>query len=111
MLAEELQKKYETSVIPVNCTDIDLDDINKIFTEILYEFRIERINIKFPRWVDGLDENNSIKQELYKEIKEALNNTCKLKDVNEDVKSLQKTEIIERSIVESIELGTRKCYY
>ena len=110
-LAGELRKKYGTSVIPVNCTDIELDDINKIFTEILYEFRIERINIKFPRWVDGLDENNEIKKELYKEIKDALNNTSKLKDVNEDIKTLQKTEIIEKSSVETIELGNRKCYY
>lgn len=104
-LARELSEKYGTAVVPVNCTEIELEDINRIFTEILYEFRIERINIKFPRWVDGLDENNSIKQELYKEIKDALNNTIKLKDVNEDVKNLQKTEVIERSFVEKIELG------
>ncbi len=104
-LAKQLNEKYGTAVVPVNCTEIDLDDINKIFTEILYEFSIERINIKFPRWVDGLDENNKIKCELYKEIKDALNNTCKLRDINEDVKTLQKTEVIQRSTVERIELG------
>lgn len=48
LLAEELETKYNVAVIPTNCTMLSQEDINKIFGKILYEFPIERINIKMP---------------------------------------------------------------
>ncbi len=104
-LAEELENKYNTAVIRLNCTNIDLEDINNIFSKILFEFPIEQINIKFPRWVDGLADTNEIKSELFKEIKECFNETKKLKEISDEVKKLQTTEVIERTEIQKIDLG------
>ena len=41
----ELEQKYQTSVIPTDCSRLDMEDIEEIFGKILYEFPIERINI------------------------------------------------------------------
>ena len=70
----ELEKKYETPVLPTDCSRLNLDDINNIFGKILYEFPIETLNITFPKWVDGLNSEHWLKAELYKEIKEAFAN-------------------------------------
>ena len=67
-LANELEEKYGVSVIPTDCTNLNNEDINNIFGKILYEFPIERININFPSWIDGLDNDNELRQELFKEI-------------------------------------------
>ena len=53
-LARKLEDKYQTSVIPTDCANLNSDDLNDIFARILYEFPIEQININFPKWVDGL---------------------------------------------------------
>ena len=53
-LAKKLQEKYDTQVIPTDCENLTVDKIDEIFGKVLYEFPIERININFPRWVDGL---------------------------------------------------------
>lgn len=104
-LASELEQKYQTAVMPLNCTNLSLEDINGIFSKILFEFPIEQVNIRFPRWIEGLQDNNEIKTELYNEIKDCFGSTRKLKEISDDVKKLQSTEIIVRTDVDRIDLG------
>ena len=105
-LAKELEEKYGVSVIPTDCTNLNTDDINNIFGRILYEFPVERININFPGWIDGLDHEHKLKQELYKEIKEAFKDITTIKMVNAGVEKIKKTEIIIKTTVNKIDLGT-----
>lgn len=106
LLANELREKYSTSVIPVSCEDLSLDNINKIFGEILYEFPIEQININFPRWVDHLDSSHWLKKELYAEIKDTFFDTKQLKSISNKIDSLKATEIISETRLNDISLGT-----
>lgn len=48
-LAGELSQKYETPVIPVNCVDLEDDDIHNILKQVLYAFPIKEINICMPK--------------------------------------------------------------
>lgn len=100
-----MESKYETPVLPTDCSRLNLDDINNIFGKILYEFPIETLNITFPKWVDGLSNNHWLKVELYKEIKEAFINIKILKQVNNGVEKLQDTEIITKTVLDEIRLG------
>lgn len=105
-LACELENKYNTAVVPLNCTELSLENINDIFSKILFEFPIEQINIKFPRWIEGLQDTNEIKTELFSEIKDCFTNTKKLKEVSDDVAKLQSTQVITRTEITKIDLGT-----
>ena len=105
-LAQKLTDKYNTSVMPINCANLSINDINTMFSKILYEFPIEQINIKFPRWIDGLDFSHPLKTELYNEIKNAFSNINILKEVSSATASISQTEIIEKTSITSIELGT-----
>ena len=106
MLAKKMEEKYLIPVIPTDCTTLELEDINEIFSKILYEFPIERINFNLPRWVDGLNEEHWLKKELFEEIKESFKNVRVLNEVNGCVQKIQKTEIINRTVVDEILLGT-----
>ena len=105
-LSEKLSEKYGCTVLPTNCEQLPIDDINNMFSKILYEFPIEQINIKFPRWIDGLDFSHPLKTELYNEIKNAFSNINILKEVSSATASISQTEIIEKTSITSIELGT-----
>lgn len=104
-LAQKLEDKYGTAVIPTNCSRLDLEDINDIFGRILYEFPIERMNINFPKWVDGLQDDHWLKVELFNEIKEAFQDVSILKQVDTSVARLQNTQIITKTVVDEIKLG------
>lgn len=105
-LANELEEKYGVSVIPTDCTNLNNEDINNIFGKILYEFPIERININFPSWIDGLDNDNELRQELFKEIKDAFKDVSTIKNINESVARISKTDIIVKTTIDKVDLGT-----
>lgn len=105
-LAKKLEEKYATYVIPTNCSNLCMNDIEEIFGKMLYEFPIDRINVDFPKWVDSLNDEHWLKQELYNEIKESFSNIKVLKEVNSCLAGIQQTEVIEKSIIEEISLGT-----
>jgi len=107
-LAEELSEKYRTQVIPIDCSDLDLNDINNIFSKILYEFPIEQININFPKWVDSLDFEHPLKNQLFSEVKAAFENINVLKDINSCINNLSNSNIISNTNIENIFLGTGK---
>ena len=104
-LARELEDKYNTPVIPTNCVNLNNEDINNIFGKVLYEFPIERVNINLPKWIESLDYENPLKVELYKEIKESFKGIKLLREINNGISGIQKTEIIQRTSVESVNLG------
>ena len=105
-LADTLSDKYNVSVIPTNCEYLTIDDINNIFSKVLYEFPVEQISIKFPRWIDGLDFGHPLRVELLNEIKNAFNDISVLKEVSNCVNSIKQTEIISKTYIDDIQLGS-----
>ena len=105
-LANKLSQKYNNSVIPINCADLNLDDINNIFSKVLYEFPVNRIAIKFPKWIDGLSSSHPLKKQLLDEIKNAFSDVLVLKDISSCTSSISSTDIISKTNLENIQLGT-----
>ncbi len=105
-LAKEMENKYNVSVLPANCEELNISDINKIFSRILYEFPIERINIDFPRWVDSLAPSHWLKSELLTEIRNAFTDVKLLKEIPSRISSIDNTQIISESRLNNISLGT-----
>ena len=104
-LAKKLEEKYGVSVLPTDCARLDIEDIDDIFSKILYEFPIETINIDFPRWVDGLPDDHWLKVELYDEIEKAFDNIRILKQVDSSIGQLQNTKVITRTSLTEVRLG------
>ena len=109
-LARKLEEKYEVSVLPTNCANLDLEDIDDIFSKVLYEFPIETMNINFPRWVDGLPDDHWLKKELHSEIKTAFSNIRFLRQIDKSINTLQNTKVISRTKLEEIKLGDGSAY-
>ena len=105
-LSSKLSDKYGTTVIPINCEELSIDDINNMFSKILYEFPVEQVNFKFPKWIDGLDFEHPLKSELYNQIKSAFCDVNVLKEVSSCVDNIKQTEIIDNTSIENIQLGS-----
>ena len=104
-LAEKLEEKYGVSVLPLNCSELNIDDINNMFGKILYEFPIEQINVSLPKWVNTLDDSHWLKQSLYTDIKNAFSNIRVLKEVKPCVDNISSTDVINNSVLQEINLG------
>ena len=104
-LANNLSEKYNVSVVPTNCEELTITDINNIFSTILYEFPVEQIKINFPKWIDGLDSLHPLKAKLYEQIKDAFDDVSVLKEVSPCVEKINETDIISKTFISDITLG------
>ena len=105
-LANELNHKYNSTVIPINCANLGLNDITNIFSNILYEFPISQINFKFPAWVNGLDLEHDLKIKLFTEIRDSFGDIKLLREVSPCVNKISNTDIISNANTDNIMLGT-----
>ncbi len=104
-LAEQLSEKYKTPVIPVNCVDLEENDINNILRQILYAFPIKEINICMPRWITGLSKGHWLKNDVFNTIRSAYENVRFVRDVNGVEEKIMDDENICRAMITDIDLG------
>ena len=105
VLADQLSEKYGKPVIPLNCLEIDEDDIKDVLTEVLMQFPIKEINIRIPRWMKALENGHWLKKAVYDALKDfaaGIHNMSRIKTVN---CALTECEYITDCALDSIDLG------
>lgn len=79
-LASSLKEKYSVPVLPINCLNLDEDDVAKILDEVLKEFPIESIEVKLPKWMQALNFDSDLIKEVVNEIKNLVDVDDKIGD-------------------------------
>lgn len=105
-LADELVEKYGVSVVPVDVARMSTEQIYNILEEVLYEFPVQEVNIKLPRWVDELDEDFWLREDLEIAVREILNGIRKVRDIDKAVEKLSEVDNISYVSLEEMDLGT-----
>ena len=88
-LAEEMEQKYNMSVLPLDCKRLKKEDVYRIMETILSDFPIGRINFFLPKWVEFLDRDHWLKKDLLEQCREMLMNMRLMKDVTKDRLNLE----------------------
>ena len=82
-LANHLMEQYKVAVLPLNCDQLHMEDVNRILEEILYEFPVSRLEFYLPKWVDVLELDHPIKQQLLAHARELLAKITHVRDFKE----------------------------
>ncbi|MCL2054937.1 MAG: stage IV sporulation protein A [Oscillospiraceae bacterium] len=104
-LVKTLSERYNTPVMPVNCVDLNEDDINAILKQILFAFPIKEINISMPKWITGLPKGHWLKSDVFNLIRSAAENIKFVRDVEGITDVIASSEHINRSVISGIDLG------
>ncbi|MBQ7783086.1 MAG: stage IV sporulation protein A [Oscillospiraceae bacterium] len=104
-MAKELEERYSTPVIPVNCLELSGKDIDNILRQVLFSFPIKEISISMPRWITGLPKGHWLKTEIYDTIKEAAEGIETVRDAQSIADRIRECEDITYSDIRSIDLG------
>ena len=104
-VAYEISEKHNVSCMSVSCENLNYEDINSIFSKILYEFYIEKINIRLPRWIGSLELDNELKTNILNSTIDSFNNVRKIRDINIENLSLKEIEEVKDVKLENIDLA------
>lgn len=103
--AKELTDKYSVPVIPVNCLELENEDIKAILARILYEFPIKEINLCFPRWINSLPLEHWLRAELIGTIKKCAEGLAHIRDIISFETCFKDSTNVDKAVVENIDLG------
>lgn len=118
-MAEEMKKKYEVNVLPVNCEQLKEENIHMILENVLYEFPISAIEFYMPKWVEGLPWDHPMKQDIIGHIREIMPDYTCIREYletpisfeSEYLKSVKAMAVnLENGIVQ-VQLDPREEYY
>lgn len=104
-LKEELEEKYKVPVIPLNCAQMRIEDINNIMEKVLFEFPVTEIGINIPRWIEALDEDYWLRVDIIDAIKDSFRGIQKIREIKGAVSNFDEYDFIKKGYVDRVNLG------
>ncbi len=104
-LADELTVKYAVPVIAVNCIELDEAKIKSILSQVLFEFPVNEIEVKFPNWLLSLPKEHWLKKDVFESVNAAIADTRHIRDMENFCALLKKSENIIGSRITSMNLS------
>jgi len=104
-LAEELSLLHGVPVIPLNCAQLKLEDINSLMERILYEFPIKELRIHLPKWIEALHADHWLKGHMIDFVKGGMGHLSSFRELRENALSPEHSEFIKKALVERILMG------
>ena len=105
-LGRLLEETYQVPVIPLDCMQMNLNDISQVLEELLYEFPVSEVNIELPKWVEELELNHPIRASFEEVIQKAVANIKKIRDLDSALDILAECEHAKDVILKETNLGT-----
>lgn len=105
-LVAKLESAYDVPVIPVDCAQLNYDDIYAILQEVLYEFPVKEVNISLPKWVEELSGEHWLREKFDGAVREVVQYVRRLRDIDCAIDDLSSHEFVADVILHDMDLGS-----
>lgn len=105
-LREYLKAEYDIDAAIADCQSISPDGIVVLLQDLLYAFPLGELRVSLPRWVDGLEDENPIKQTIYQELLTQAKKIRTLGQAEFALESLTELEQVQQVDLDEIDLAT-----
>ncbi len=105
-LAFELRDKYDVPVIPINCQELQQEDIVHILEQVLYEFPVSDIIFQLRDWVEALSTSHWLRKQIDGALAEVKASISRLRDVDIAMNNLRGYDYLDEVRLMHMELGT-----
>lgn len=100
---QELEEKYNVSVVIMSVEQMSKEDATNVLQAALYEFPINDVEVITPSWIAVLEETNPIKNSYYQTINDALVECKKVKDAKNMALMIEQNEEVEKAELTNID--------
>ena len=87
--AVNFEEALQKTVMAVNCKTMDREDVFRIMEQLLADFPITRLNFLLPKWVEFLQPDNWLKQDLIEKCRNVIQKVHTMKDIQDDSIQMQ----------------------
>lgn len=68
-LRAELEQKYQSPVVAINCEKASLDELSAVLRAVLFEFPVTSVDVKIPDWIRVMPADSSAISELLSRVR------------------------------------------
>jgi len=104
-MAENLTEKYNRPVIPLDCINMTIRDINYAMQTILYEFPVREVAVDIPRWVTRLDKRHWLRNDIINALREVMTDNASVRHINNNVCMFNNYDFIKNGRISEMQLG------
>lgn len=104
-LQEELEQKYHTPTMAVNCAEMSMNDINGIIERVLFEFPLNEICINLPGWMNSLNQEHWLKGSILDMVKGSLGNVHNIRSAKCISDAVSESDYVSKVEIDNIALG------
>ena len=104
-LARQISQENAVSCLPVNCMELNEQDIQEILRLALEDFPLRALQFKTPDWFQALPQDDPLRQELFSAILSAAGDVSKLRDRIAVMERLKACELVSSLSVLREDLG------
>ncbi len=104
-LKDSLEEKYHMPILCMNCQQLTKSDIRSIMESVLFEFPLEEMAIEMPNWMDTLENDHWLMQEIYAGLRESMGSFHKIREAISWCKKAPKTKSIQEVFLLGMDLG------
>ena len=105
-LRNKLIEKYDVPVVAVSVEELSKNDIAYILEEALFEFPLSTIHFEKPDWLEVLQQDHPLNEEIAFLEQSLSSTTSKLKHIERAVNNVESDETIERCELVAVDAGT-----
>lgn len=104
-LKQEMEQEYGVPVVPVNCAELETEDIHRIIEAVLFEFPLREINIRIPSWISSLDNSHWLKKQINQGILEKMSGVSNVRHTKELADKISEFDFFTDVCIDGMDLG------
>ena len=85
-LTAALSREYGVAALPVNCMEMEENDIKDILRTVLYEFPVKELAFEYPSWFAALEESHPVRERVTEAMYSLAQNAVKIGAAARDAK-------------------------
>lgn len=105
-LVQQLSEKYGAAVMAVDCVRMEGDELTEIIRKVLYQFPVGRISFDLPGFMEGLEPDHWLKQEVISLIAQWAESVATASDLEQMLAGLAASENVAAANISGLDLGT-----
>ena len=105
-LEKEIRDQFAVPTMICDCQSMEEEDIGNLFQNLLHTFPMTELQVHLPRWMDALEPDHPVKEELCGVLLHQTETVRCLSQIREALEPVGKLKSVESYHLDQVDLGT-----
>lgn len=102
---QAIAQEFGLEPVIADCQSLEEGDIRNLLQKLLYTFPMTELRVYLPRWLDALESDHPVKQQLYQALLQSAGEIGNLGQAEQRLKQLEQLEAVQEYTMKDVDLA------